>query len=154
MTEKPSKQQLRVLIVEDDPAREARLRGWLPEGFRAVVVPTAGAAIGTLRMDPGSVYSAILLDHDLQNRATIASDLERSGRDVADAIIRHVAREVPVLVHSMNASRAGPMVQLLRRAGFVATQVPMADLDERFLRAWLEAARRRFEGSADDGDET
>lgn len=144
---------LRILIVEDDPVRERILRKWMREGFRAVVVSTAGTAIGTIRMDSGSVYAGIVLDHDLQQRATVASDTARSGRDVLDAIVRYIAKDVPVLVHSMNASQAAPMVQALRRAGFSATQIPMDQLDERRFDAWLETARRKRAGEDDQTEE-
>lgn len=83
----------------------------------------------------------------------MASDTTLSGRDVVDAIVRHISKDVPVLVHSMDAGRAAPMVQALRRAGFVATQVPMDRLDECYFGAWLKAARRKRTGPDDEDEE-
>lgn len=127
----------RILIIEDDPNREARLKSWLPADVRAVVAASAGKAIGILRRDSGVVYAGIVLDFDLQLRRGTASDLHLSGRDVALAITEYVSRDVQILVHSENTSKRSLMVHSLRLAGFDVTQVPMHLLTAHRFCAWL-----------------
>jgi CheY-like chemotaxis protein len=127
----------RILVVEDDPAREQAIRSWLPPAVRPVVAPSAGAAIGTLRRDRGMVYAAILLDHDLQSRRASEEDHHLSGEHVADAIVDHVDRAVPILIHSMNPSGRATMASRLRRAGFTVAVVPIEELSAEGLQAWL-----------------
>jgi hypothetical protein len=127
----------RILVVEDDPAREKALRSWMPAHIRPVVAPGAGAAIGTLRRDKGSVYSAILLDHDLQSRRASEQDEHLSGEHVVDAIADYVDRAVPILIHSMNPAGRAAMASRLRRAGFTVEVVPMEALTAERLREWL-----------------
>lgn len=132
----------RILIVEDDAVRERRIRSWLPAGWRAVVATSAGAAIGTLRLDRGRVYSAIALDHDLQARRASDRDLHLSGEDVAEAIASFVDPSVHVLIHSMNTARRGSMAEFLRQAGFAVEVIPISDLGPERLQSWLEESAR------------
>lgn len=127
----------RVLIVEDDPERESLLRSWLPENWRAVVATSAGAAIGILRLDRGRVYSAILLDHDLQGRCSSEADRHLSGVDVVQAIEDYIDRSVPVLTHSMSATGRAAMASRLRSAGFAVAVEPMEELTAEKLVEWL-----------------
>jgi hypothetical protein len=82
----------RILIIEDDANREARLKSWLPAEVRAVVATSPGKAIGILRRDSGVVYAGIVLDFDLQLRRATASDLHLSGHHVAYHRIRFPRR--------------------------------------------------------------
>ena len=136
---------LRILIVEDDPQREQRLRSWLPPDVRPVVAATAGAAIGILRHDRGRVYAGVLLDHDLQERRHAESDRYLCGQDVVEAIVQHVDRRVPILVHSVNAVGRQAMAARLRRAGFDVLIRPMNELKSADLEAWLADAREASE---------
>jgi CheY-like chemotaxis protein len=132
---------LRILIVEDDSRREQRLRSWLPTDVKTVVAPTAGTAIGILRHDPGRVYAGILLDHDLQDRRRAESDKWLSGQDVVEAIVQYMDRQVPILVHSVNAVGRQAMATRLRRAGFEVVIKPMTELTKADLDAWLDEIR-------------
>lgn len=142
---------LRVLIVEDDAAREERLRELLPEDFRGVVARSAGAALGILRRDRGSVFKAILLDHDLQQRAVTEADRALSGSQVVELIIAQVSPDVPVLVHSMNPAKAAAMARRLEVAGFWVTRIPMAELrqmdptSKNRLTDWIAEVRETWE---------
>ena len=127
----------RVLLVEDDPERERLLRSWLPPGVRVVVARSAGQALGILERDRGDVYGAILLDHDLTERTVTERDRSLSGSDVVGAVVAHVDRTVPVLVHSMNPREAPGMVERLERAGFDVTRRPMAQLTREWLVHWI-----------------
>jgi len=127
----------RILIIEDDPQREARLRSWLPADIHAVVATSAGKAIGIISRDCGSVYAGIVLDFDLQLRRAAASELHLCGHDVVLAIIEHISRDTQILVHSENTSQSPLMVRSLRQAGFDVTQIPMHLLTVDSFSAWL-----------------
>lgn len=128
----------RLLMIEDDSHRADLVRGWLPAEVQLVVARSAGVAVGVVKRDSGDIYCGILLDHDLDQHAATESDRQMSGMDAVGAIIQHVARTTPVLVHSMNASQAPVMVDRLRRAGFDVTRIPFAELDRQSLLDWLE----------------
>jgi CheY-like chemotaxis protein len=137
---------MRILIVEDNLERERQLCSWLPSGVKPVVATSAGRAIGILARDNGKVYGAIVLDHDLQQRCATDSDSFLSGQDVVDAIVRNVSREVPILVHSVNASQGPVMARRLLRAGYDVTQIPMDQLTSEAFSKWLQEAQ---DGSGD-----
>ena len=136
---------LRILIVEDDPVRERRLLSWLPPDVKAVVAMTAGTAIGILRHDRGRVYAGVVLDHDLQDRRRAESDKWLCGQDVAEALVQHVDRLVPILVHSVNAVGRQAMVTRLRRCGFEVTVKPMNEMVRADFEAWLADVRESAE---------
>ena len=138
---KNQKPVFRILIVEDDPDRAQTLQSWLPEDAIAVLVTSAGKALGLLARDRGNVYAGILLDHDLQQQVAAKSDLYLSGEQVVDAVIRYVAKDVPLLVHSVNVQRAPVMVNKLEVAGFWVTRIPMDRLHKEQFLEWLEDAR-------------
>jgi CheY-like chemotaxis protein len=133
--------RLRVLIIEDDRSRVEKFKAWLPEDVISVVAWSAGRALGILERDRGAVYAGILLDHDLQQHAATGADEYLSGTHVADAIVRNVSKGVPILVHSMNPTRAPVMARRLAEADFSVTQVPMEALDRGTLEGWLEQVR-------------
>lgn len=131
----------RVLIIEDDPGRAQRLKTWLSGDVRVVVATSVGKAIGVLQRDCESVYAGILLDHDLQQQAATDTDRYLSGTNLVDVIIRNISNDVPVLVHSMNISKALTMTNRLKEAGFSVTQIPMERLTHNKLMEWLDEAR-------------
>lgn len=147
---KKPKPLFRILIVEDDPERADILQAWLPKDVRPVVVTSAGKAMGLLARDRGRVYAGILLDHDLQQQTATEEDLYLSGEQVVESIIRKVSKDVPILVHSVNAQQAPVMVSKLEAAGFDVTRIPMDHLKEEQLVEWVEEAREIWE-DLDDG---
>jgi CheY-like chemotaxis protein len=136
---------LRILIVEDDPAREQLLRSWLPDDIEPVVVNTAGTAIGVLRHDSGRVYAGIVLDHDLQGRRHSESDQWLCGQDVVEAIVQCADRDVPILIHSVNGVGRQAMASRLRRLGFRVDVVPMDRMTAADLVSWLAELRSAAE---------
>ena len=52
--------RMRILIIEDDPAREERLRSWLPADMSAMIARSAGTAMGILKRDKGKVYADLV----------------------------------------------------------------------------------------------
>lgn len=143
MESNPKHEIQRILLVEDDQDRAARLISYLPKHIRVVQASSAGRAIGIIRADHRnrgykSPYSGIMLDHDLQEQIVCAEDGLHSGMNVVETIIESVSRSVPILIHSMNFSEAPMMVKKLKSAGFSVTRMPMRDLTEAKLLEWLE----------------
>jgi len=139
-----------LLVVEDDPRRQEILEGWIQPGFRTVVAWSAGQALGVIERDPGHVYGGILLDHDLQERTVSTADEQLSGMDVADAIIRRVNRDVPILVHSINETQSAVMVHRLKAAGFEVWKYPMTAMTPEILGSWLDIVREAWEDAAEE----
>jgi len=132
---------LRLLIVEDDPKRVQKLRSWLPDDTRTVVANTAGAAIGILRHDPGCVYSGVMLDHDLQGQRHSDADQWLCGQDVVEAVVRHVDRSVPILIHSVNSIGREAMRLRLKQAGFSVDVLPVDEMTPDALAGWVDEIR-------------
>ena len=129
---------LRIFIVEDNPARLEVFQSWLPEDVKAVIASSVGKALGILNRDRGRVYSGIMLDHDLQEQTITSSELELSGSDIVKSISANVSRGIPVLVHSMNMSRAQGMVNALEARGYIVTRIPMDRLTKDIFLEWID----------------
>ena len=136
---------LRLLVVEDSEARMELFREWIPEGFRATFVKSAGRAMKVLELDAGRVYAGILLDHDLDQAVADDSELVLTGRQVVDRLVRVVDRNVPVMIHSVTLLGARMMEQTLVAHGFDVTRVSFFQLDENRLVRWLEGVREEWE---------
>ena len=141
---------LKILIIEDDYRRIENFKNWLPVEFRAVVVKSAGIALGLLERDEGYQYAGICLDHDLQQQTAVASDRDLSGTSVVAAIIRHLSPKIPVLIHSRNRDRARYMGNELTDHGFDVTRIPMCDLSEVALVGWLEEVQETWEDNHEE----
>jgi len=144
-------QIFRVLIIEDDQERARRLTGWLPDYARAVVARSAGQALGILSRDGRRTYGAILLDHDLQGATITEKDRGLDGKDVMDAILKHVSKDVPILIHSMNPTQGRIMANVLDSAGFDVEKIPMESLSGPKFRQWIESAKEIREDAVEDG---
>lgn len=136
----------RLLLIEDDESRIARVTSWLPPDFRLVIARSAGRAIATLKRDDPTTYAGIMLDHDLQLQTAAAAEVALSGTDLVEVIVRRVDHDVPVLVHSMNPARAPAMVDRLKRAGFMTSYIPFAKLTAEAFESWIEEVRDLWEG--------
>lgn len=130
----------RLLLIEDSPHRVDKIRSWLPADCLMVVAASAGKAIGILQRDRGYVYGAVMLDHDLHEQALTETDLTLSGSDLVGTLVAHLSRDVPILVHSMNPTRAPQVAQRLGRAGFEVSRIPYENLDRETFVTWLEDA--------------
>ena len=137
---------IRILLIEDDPLRIALFRKWTPEDVRLVVAPSPGKAVGILQRDRGKVYAGILLDHDLQDQVITQSDRYLSGSDITRVILRNISRQVSILVHSMNISRAPEMVSNLEAGGFDVCRIPMSVLTREGFLDWVEDVCDLWEG--------
>lgn len=133
---------IRLLIIDDDAIRAEKLRSWLPAETKPVVARSAGAAIGTLRLDRGLVYAGIVLDYHLEGESSERADL--TGQDVVQAIITYVPKQIPVFIHSRSSTGRAAMSDRLRRAGFDVTVLPVDLLTREQFCEWLEAARENW----------
>ena len=130
--------------MEDDLQRERLLLSWLPPEVKPLVAISAGKAIGILRVDRRTVYAGIVLDYDLQAGKASEADRYLSGEDVAQAILEHMSRHVPILIHSMNVSQRGVMARKLERAGFEVTRIPMDVLTAESFREWVDGVMENW----------
>lgn len=137
--------RFRLLMIEDSQHRIEKIRSWLPEDCLMVAATSAGKAIGIMQRDPGYVYGAILLDHDLHEQAVTEADLSLSGSDLVESIVTHISRDVPILVHSMNPTRAPLVAQRLGRAGFDVSRIPYEELNQVSFQAWLSDAKDNWQ---------
>ena len=131
---------IRILLIEDDNNRVTNIKSWLPDDVRLVHAASAGRVLGILKRDSNQ-YAGIMLDHDLQTQAATTTDMEMSGSTVVTWIKEMVPTDVPILIHSMNFSRAPEMKRALETAGFSVTRIPMDMLDKELLLSWLNEVR-------------
>ncbi|MBI5847171.1 MAG: hypothetical protein HZB31_04355 [Nitrospirae bacterium] len=142
---------IRILIIEDDNDRLARLKAMLPEWTRPVAAVSAGRAIGLLERDSSrknggrDTYAGILLDHDLVCHAVNFTDSSLDGRDVTRSIVQNVTSNVPVLVHSMNFTHSQTMVSWLEGEGFPVSRIPMSLMTKDKMAVWLEEVMELWE---------
>ena len=132
-----------VAILEDDPDRQAAMRGVLGS-----ILP--GHALAFFDDAPGMIVwladhlpeaSLLSLDHDLPLWRSADGELVDAGcgREVAD-YLTGFPPTCPVIVHSSNAACAEGMVQVLREAGWPTTRVvPDGDAAEWVRDGWAAA---------------
>lgn len=133
--------RFRLLLIEDDAGREQQFRAWLPPGVLLRWAQSAGTAMGVIRRDAGHVWSGVMLDHDLAQRARTEDDLALSGTDVALALMDHFCVDIPILVHSTNQVQAPRVVRQLERKGFWVTHIPYYHMTERAFTDWVVEAK-------------
>lgn len=135
---------IRILLIEDDNNRVTRIKSWLPDDVRLVHAASAGRVLGILKRDSDQ-YAGIMLDHDLQTQAATSTDMELSGSTVMTWIKEMVPVDVPILIHSMNFSRAPEMKRFLETAGFSVTRIAMDMLEKEHFHSWLDNVRECWE---------
>ena len=86
-----------------------------------------------------------MLDFDLHLQAAVSSDLDLSGENVVEAVIRNMDTSLPVLIHSMNPSGTPLMLRKLKEAGFKVLRIPWHDLEKETLLKWLSDVRGNWE---------
>lgn len=140
-------ESLKILVVEDDERRLGGLQQWTKSiqsknfhkcRYEVVWARAAGAAIGLLRRDRGRVYAGIMLDHDLVLQEVTERDDLFNGKDVVDAVIEYVDKDVPIFVHSANTTESPKMVKHLEGAGFAVERVAFGELRLNMFQDWLE----------------
>ncbi len=141
-----------VLVVEDSWQRLECIRRCCPPGVRVLNPKDGATAITTIKRDGDGIYGAIMLDFDLhqQNLAALPLGRLKTGREVAQQVIRTIQPDIPILVHSMNPAGHAVMVQMLTDAGFDVRSTRFADLSAEKLTAWMSAARECWEDLRED----
>ena len=135
---------IRILLIEDDNNRVTKIKSWLPDDVRLVHAASAGRVLGILKRD-SNLYAGIMLDHDLQTQAATATDMELSGSTVVKWIKEMIPTDVPILIHSMNVSRAPEMKRSLEAAGFSVTRITMDMLEREHFHSWLNEVRDNWD---------
>jgi hypothetical protein len=130
-----------ILMVEDDLGRMEDAKRWMPADMRHFVCPEECVALGTVGRSGDEDYAGIMLDFDL--RGGIHSPDRPVGNTlrVARKIAEVVAKDTPILVHSMNSVDRADIVSILQKAGFTVTVIPWWDMTEEKFRNWLETCR-------------
>ena len=135
---------IRILLIEDDNNRVAKIKSWLPDDVRLVHAASAGRVLGILKRDSDQ-YAGIMLDHDLQTQAATSVDRELSGTTVVSWIKDMISTDVPILIHSMNTARAPEMKRSLETAGFSVTRIAMDMLEQEHFQSWLNEVRDNWD---------
>lgn len=135
----------RLLLIEDNQDRIDLFRAWVVgTPYVLIEATTGGQAMGVVNRG-GDGVAGICLDHDLNSAPKTEQDNSTSGSNVVNAIIKHIAKTTPILVHSMNTTMDDQMHRRLKGSGFSATRIRMAILDERRFRQWLEEVTENWE---------
>ena len=109
----------RILLIEDNAHRIERFRGWLSgTEFVLIDASSGGRAMGILRKGGTEGIAGLCLDHDLQEQPITNDDMFLSTSNLMNSIVLSVPRSVPVLIHSMNASKPPGMVKRLQSEGY------------------------------------
>jgi YD repeat-containing protein len=114
----------RVLLVEDDERRCA----WFRERLAGSPLDVTCDVVEAVRWLAERDYRALLLDHDLVEEHYFSNepDDERTGYAVARWLAENptAQRDALIIIHSLNYTGAGRMVEVLRAAGRDAEHVP------------------------------
>jgi len=135
---------LRLLIIDDSDTRIDTLKQWLPGDVHAVVATSAGRALKMIDLDPGAVYSGILLDHDLGQQVVNDAEHGLTGLHVARRIALRINSDVPILVHSMSFQGGSAMQHVLEGAGFAVTRIRFEELTRERVLDWLQDVRAEW----------
>ena len=129
----------RLLLIEDDADRILLFRQWVATTpYILIEATTGGQAMGVVSRGGGDGIAGICLDHDLNTAPKTLQDQSTAGSNVVSAIISHIPKTVPILVHSMNVTKGDQMYRRLQGSGFSATRIRMSILDQRRFHHWLE----------------
>lgn len=128
----------RLLLIEDNEERIVLFRKWvLGTPYVLIEATSGGQAMGVVSRGADGI-AGVMLDHDLNTAPKTQQDNVTSGSNVVSAMIKHIPRQVPILVHSMNVTKGEQMHRRLEGAGFSATRIRMAVLTEFRFNQWLE----------------
>ena len=114
----------RILIVEDDAGRCA----WFGDRFSGLIMDVTCDVTQAINWLTERDYSTIFLDHDLTEEHYFSNepDDERTGYAVAAWLAAHPdsQRDATILIHSLNYTGAGRMLDALHNAGRDAEHIP------------------------------
>lgn len=136
----------RILLIEDNPERISIIREWLVgTGVVLIEASSGGRAKGILRKGATDGIAGVMLDHDLDQQPMTPTDLLMSASDLIDSIVFSIPKTVPILIHSMNASKPPQMQKRLTSEGFSVTRIRMAILTRENFLEWLQDVLDTFE---------
>lgn len=139
----------RILLIEDNAERIALFRDWLlGSEFVLIEASSGGRAKGILRKGSTGGIAGVMLDHDLDQQPMTPTDLLMSASNLIDSIVSSIPRSVPILIHSMNASKPPIMQKQLASAGFSVTRIRMTALTRENFYEWLQDVRDNWEDPA------
>jgi CheY-like chemotaxis protein len=121
---------LRVLLLDDDERRH----DWFAERFDGDQLDIAVEPAAAIELLAANAYDAIFLDHDLlpeHYRTTNSRDEERTGYAVAAWLAAHPdrQRDATIVIHSLNYTGAGRMLDALQNAGRDVEHIPFHYLE-------------------------
>jgi CheY-like chemotaxis protein len=136
----------RILLIEDNPERIVLFRDWLQGSeFVLIEASSGGRAKGILKKGSTDGIAGVMLDHDLDQQPMTASDLLMSASNLIDSIVSSIPRSVPILIHSMNASKPPVIQRRLKSEGFSVTRIRMTALTRENFYEWLQDVRDNWE---------
>jgi CheY-like chemotaxis protein len=138
----------RIVLIEDDPGRIELVTRWLAgTEFVLAVARSGGQALGMLAKGSTEAVAGLMLDHDLSDSPITEMDSRLSTSDVLPVIQRRVRPNVPVLVHSHNASQPVRMQRALEASGFSVTRIRFATIvrDVLLFERWLDEVRDNWD---------
>ena len=143
---------IRLLVIEDNEKRIGLFKQWMPPDIQATYVRSAGRAVRVIKLDEGTIYAGICLDHDLNDQIVAEEERGINGVEVVRRLIEHTSRDVPILVHSMNFSGGTSMFRMLEAQGFTVTRIPFKHLHKKVFLGWIDDVRAEWDLSHDSGD--
>jgi CheY-like chemotaxis protein len=104
---------MKILIIEDDPARIFWFREKLRSICEPVILETADEGARAVRQEQ---FDIIFLDHDLGGEVFVASEEKNTGYQVALAIPDSINGQTHVIIHSWNPIGAHRIKEVLPAA--------------------------------------
>lgn len=115
---------IKILIVEDDPARIKWFKKKLEPFSELEMFTDAAPAIEKLKNEK---YDVIFLDHDLDFKVYVPSECENTGFQVAKIIPQTINKDSKIIIHSYNFDGVKNMLEVLD--GLNAKAIKFADFD-------------------------
>lgn len=107
--------QLKVLILEDDPNRIEFFKMKL-KGHDLYFFDIADDAINAFKLMNDKPWDIVFLDHDLGGLALVPSSNPNTGYAVAKYMAENEVEAKQIIIHSMNPAGSGNMKSLLPEA--------------------------------------
>lgn len=143
---------MRILVIDDSPARFARLARWIPEqgssvgAVRVLWARSGEEALRLLCQERGDALQGVLVDHDLDKDPEHPPARQVTWQALTLAILRAIGPRTPVLIHSMNPFPVHGMqwnlrARQLKRSSRSVEAIRFCELTRYDLQAWLEECR-------------
>lgn len=134
------KNQVKLLLIDDDHERVRLFKVWTPPDIRLSVVMDAGQGLGEINKMGEEDYAGVMLDHDIHKTPIPGMPVTVNGMKIATRLAERRLLGVAVLVHSTNPGGGLAMAQVLRGADYDVTQIRFGDLDKQRYQEWVNNA--------------